>query len=130
MQQGSSAVVFVLSNRGYAIEQAFVDLKGFEPGHEFAAFDQLPAWDYLALAQAFGVRGYRATTVAELSGLLPAILATHRLPALVELVIPAQDLAPQLARLAGAPAATEARQQTQAAQVNAGAGGTPPLPAH
>jgi indolepyruvate decarboxylase len=112
VQQGSSAVVFVLSNRGYAIEQAFVDLKGFEPGHEFAAFDQLPAWDYLALAQAFGVRGYRATSISELSDLLPGVLATQNLPALVEIVVPAQDLAPQLARLAGAPAASEARQQT------------------
>jgi indolepyruvate decarboxylase len=118
VQQASSAVVFVLSNRGYAIEQAFVDLKGFEPGHEFAAFDQLPTWDYLALAQAFGVRGCRATTVSELSNLLPGILATQSLPTLIEIVVPAQDLAPQLARLAGAPAATGARQQMLAARAN------------
>ena len=55
-----------MSNRGYAIEQAFVDLAAFAPGGQFAAFDELPCWDYLALARAFGGRGARAETVAEL----------------------------------------------------------------
>ncbi|MCB2407474.1 alpha-keto acid decarboxylase family protein [Hymenobacter lucidus] len=110
-RQGSNAVVFVMSNQGYAIEQAFVDINAFKPGQEFAEFDMLPAWDYGALAQAFRVRGYRAETVEELQRLLPEIMANTDVPCLVEVVIPKHDLAPQLARLAGAPAATESRQQ-------------------
>src|SRR5205085_2039305 len=52
-----NAVVFVMSNNAYAIEQAFVDIKAFTPNGQFATFDELPPWDYAALAQAFGARG-------------------------------------------------------------------------
>src|SRR5207237_9446838 len=48
-----NAVVFVLSNDVYAIEQAFVDIEAFTPTGQFAPFDELPPWDYAALAQAF-----------------------------------------------------------------------------
>lgn len=103
-QAASNAVVFVMSNRGYAIEQAFVDLKAFEPGGKFAPYDILPAWDYMALAKAFGARGVRLKTTAEL---LDYLQNTLDLPApgptLVEVVIPEKDLAPQLKRLAEPP---------------------------
>ncbi|MDO7874655.1 thiamine pyrophosphate-binding protein [Hymenobacter sp. ASUV-10] len=111
VRQRSNAVVFVMSNKGYAIEQAFVDINAFKPGQEFAAFDMLPTWDYLALAKAFGARGYRAGTVQELQKVLADVNGLTDVPALVEIVIPPHDLAPQLARLAGAPAATESREQ-------------------
>ena len=57
-----NAVVFVLSNGVYAIEQVYVDLTSFEPGpeHVFDAFDILPEWDYMALAKAYGAAGFRA----------------------------------------------------------------------
>jgi indolepyruvate decarboxylase len=84
----------------YAIEQAFVDLKAFTPAGEFAGFDVLPAWDYQALAKAFGAVGRCARTVAELRTVLAEIKDVTDRPALVEIVIPQKDLAPQLARLA------------------------------
>ena len=96
-------MVFVMSNQAYAIEQAFVDIKAFKPRHPFAAFDLLPAWDYLALAQAFGVKGYRVATVQELRGVLTEVRDLKDVPALVEVVIPQKDLAPQLKRLAEPP---------------------------
>ncbi len=102
-EQKSNAVVFVMSNDAYAIEQAFVDLSAFQPGGEFAAFDLLPAWDYLALARAFGAKGYRVRTAGELAGVLAELQALHDVPALVEVAIPQKDLAPQLARLAAPP---------------------------
>lgn len=111
-RQQCPAVVFVLSNQGYAIEQAFVDIKAFTPEGSFAAFDVLPRWDYLALAQAFGAQGYRATTVAELSAVLNKVQADQAGPALVEVVIPPKDLAPQLQRLAETPAPVAARYHT------------------
>jgi indolepyruvate decarboxylase len=99
----SNAIVFVMSNRGYAIEQAFVDLAAFKPEGAFAPFDVLPAWDYLALAQAFGARGFRAATINELANVLEAVKGLADVPALVEIVIPEKDLPPQLARLAAPP---------------------------
>ncbi|PSJ38956.1 alpha-keto acid decarboxylase family protein [Allosphingosinicella deserti] len=97
------AVIFVMSNKGYAIEQAFVNLEAFEPGGSFAPFDVLPAWDYGALAQAFGARGFRAETKEALADILGEVRGLTDIPALVEIVIPEKDLAPQLARLAKAP---------------------------
>ena len=99
----SNAVIFVMSNRGYAIEQAFVDLKAFEPGGEFAPYDVLPAWDYIALAHAFGARGARLSTTTELLDFLEGLAIPETGPTLVEVVIPMHDLAPQLKRLAEPP---------------------------
>jgi indolepyruvate decarboxylase len=98
-----NAVVFVMSNDGYAIEQAFVDIKAFTPQGQFAPFDILPSWDYLSLAQAFGARGYRTQTVEDLRGVLADLKNLKDVPALVEVVIPQKDLAPQLKRLAEPP---------------------------
>ena len=96
------AIVFVMSNEVYAIEQAFVNLEAFEPNGTFAPFDILPKWDYLALAQAMGVAGWRVQTVQELRD-LAAKLKDATGPALVEVVIPQKDLAPQIERLAKSP---------------------------
>jgi indolepyruvate decarboxylase len=103
VQAKSNAVIFVMSNRGYAIEQAFVNLKAFEPGGKFAPYDVLPAWDYLALAKAFGARGIQLTTTKELLDFLGGLTETSAGPTLVEVVIPEHDLAPQLKRLAEPP---------------------------
>ncbi len=98
-----NAVVFVMSNEAYAIEQAFVDISAFTAKGSFAPFDILPAWDYIALAQAFGARGFRAETVEELRTIMREVKDLKDFPSLVEIVIPQKDLAPQLKRLAEIP---------------------------
>jgi indolepyruvate decarboxylase len=96
-----NAVLFVMSNGVYAIEQVYVDLSSFEPGpqHKFDAFDILPKWDYLALAKAFGAKGYRVQTVSELNAVLYELKTATRQPSLVEVVIPEKDLPGQMRRL-------------------------------
>lgn len=96
-----NAVIFVMSNGVYAIEQVYVDLSSFEPGprHKFDTFDILPKWDYCALAKAFGAKGYRVQTVSELNAVLQELKKPTRQPALVEVVIPEKDLAGQMRRL-------------------------------
>jgi indolepyruvate decarboxylase len=96
-----NSVIFVMSNGVYAIEQVYVNMDAFEPGpeHKFDTFDILPKWDYLALAQAFGAKGYRVTTVDELVNLLPELQGLTGAPALVEVVIPEKDLPQQMRRL-------------------------------
>lgn len=95
-----NAVVFVMSNEVYAIEQAFVDITAFQTGH-FAPFDVLPSWDYPALAQGFGAQGHTISTLGELRTLLPQLLDSPH-TTLVQVVIPRTDLAPQIAALASA----------------------------
>lgn len=96
-----NAVIFVMSNGVYAIEQVYVDMDAFEPGpeHKFDTFDILPKWDYLALAQAFGAKGYRVTTIEELVNTLGELPNLKDVPALVEVVIPEKDLPQQMRRL-------------------------------
>ncbi len=96
-----NAVVFVMSNRVYAIEQVFVNIEAFKTGpqHKFDTFDILPRWDYLALAKAFGADGLRVETVQELEAALPRIMETRNRPTLVEVVIPEKDLPAQMRRL-------------------------------
>jgi indolepyruvate decarboxylase len=96
-----NAVIFVISNGVYAIEQVYVNLKSFEPGpeHTFDTFDILPKWDYLALAKAYGAAGFRARTIDELKAVLTAVKDLKNQPALVEIVIPEKDLAGQMKRL-------------------------------
>lgn len=95
------AVIFVMSNQVYAIEQVYVDMTAFEPGpdHVFDAFDILPKWDYLALARAFGAEGIRVETVHELDAALHRIQQIRGKPVLVEVVIPQKDLPGQMRRL-------------------------------
>ncbi|HEY1164099.1 MAG TPA: thiamine pyrophosphate-dependent enzyme [Chitinophaga sp.] len=96
-----NAVIFVMSNAVYAIEQVYVDINSFKPGkeHTFDTFDILPKWDYLSLAKAFGAAGFRVTTVEGLKDALPKIWALTDQPALVEVVIPEKDLPRQMYRL-------------------------------
>ncbi|MGA9772845.1 MAG: thiamine pyrophosphate-dependent enzyme [Blastocatellia bacterium] len=96
-----NAVMFVISNGVYAIEQVYVDMTAFEPGpqHKFDSFDILPKWDYLALAQAFGAKGYRAQTISELKSVLKELKKPANKPSLVEIVIPEKDLPGQMRRL-------------------------------
>lgn len=83
-----NAVVFVMSNQVYAIEQAFVDIQAFQPQGQFAAFDVLPSWDYQALARAFGAQGRRVESVQQLRTVLEEVKGIEKTPCLVEVVIP------------------------------------------
>lgn len=96
-----NAVIFVMSNGVYAIEQVFVDIDSFEAGseHKFDEFDILPKWDYQALAKGFGANSYRAETITELKEVLNKLKEKTDLPTLVEIVIPEKDLAQQMARI-------------------------------
>ena len=96
-----NAVIFVMSNQVYAIEQVYVDITSFQPGpqHMFDTFDVLPKWDYLALAKAFGAEGIRVETVEELNAALTRIKKIKDRPVLVEVVIPQKDLPGQMYRL-------------------------------
>jgi len=96
-----NAVMFVMSNGVYGIEQVYVDITAFEAGptHKFDTFDILPKWDYMALAQAFGAKGYRVSTIKELNAALNDLKKLTKQPALVEVVIPEKDLSQQMYRL-------------------------------
>jgi indolepyruvate decarboxylase len=95
------AVIFVMSNGVYAIEQVYVDLTSFNPGkqNKFDAFDILPKWEYKTLAEAFGAKSYRAETITELNAVLKELKKRTNKPSLVEVVIPEKDLPQQMFRL-------------------------------
>jgi indolepyruvate decarboxylase len=96
------AVIFVMSNGVYAIEQVYVNVDSFNEGPDappFDSFDILPKWDCLALAQAFGADGYRVKTISELENVLQKLKKRSKKPTLVEVVIPEKDLPRQMKQL-------------------------------
>lgn len=94
-----NAVVFVMSNGVYAIEQSFVDVCAFTPNGKFAPFDTLPKWDYTKLAEAYNMQGYQVQNCEQLLEVLQSINTKPQEAALVEVLIPEHDLAPALADL-------------------------------
>ena len=98
-----NAVVFVMSNQVYAIEQVFVDINAFCPDGKFDAFDDLPHWHYKALAKAFGAEGFRVEKVSELNSLFKEIEKVKDKPCLVEVVIPEKDLPEQMENFSSVP---------------------------
>ena len=96
-----NAVIFVMNNGVYAIEQVYVDINSFKAGpkYKFDAFDILPKWDYQALAKAFGANSYKAETISELDYILFQLKNKTKLPTLVEITIPQKNLPQQMARL-------------------------------
>lgn len=95
------AVIFVMSNGVYAIEQVFVDMDAFKAGkkNKFDAFDILPNWDYAALAKGFGADHYKATKVSELQDVFKKLKKRGKTPTLVEVVLPEKNLAQQMKRI-------------------------------
>ncbi|WP_233280251.1 thiamine pyrophosphate-dependent enzyme [Rheinheimera mangrovi] len=94
-----NSVVFVRSNKVCAIEQSFVDICTFAKGDQLAPFDLRLSLDYLSLAKAFAVEEYKVQTGAELQQALNKIMANKETPALEEIIIPSQNLAPAMAGL-------------------------------
>lgn len=78
-QLGQDAVVFVMDNRVFAVEQWLVDANAFcadAPPPEFVALAQVPQghiWDYVKLAEGFGGRGFAVSTNAQLREVLEAL---------------------------------------------------------
>ena len=87
------------------IEQAFVNIKAFEPGGKYAPYDDVPAWNYQGLANAFGAEFAQIKTVGDLAKFLGTLGKRGKRPTLVEVALAKDDLAPQLKRLAS-PAST------------------------
>ena len=98
---GHDTVVFVISNGLYGIEQFLVNPNPFReppvdyPEHPLQnapyAYNELPAWDFVALAAAFGGLGRTVCTAAELDTVLAEIRSTPESNFVVEVVVPRLD---------------------------------------
>ncbi len=97
---GHDTVVFVLSNGLYGIEQYLVNPNPFRtPPVDYPdpllnspyPYNKLPAWDFVALAQAFGAAGRRVTTVGELGAVLAETRAAPEQNFVVEVCLPTDD---------------------------------------
>jgi TPP-dependent 2-oxoacid decarboxylase len=74
-QLGQDAIIFVMDNRVYAVEQWLIDANAFcpEDATPFAALTEMPQgpiWDYVKLAEGFGGKGHSVKTNGELKNLM------------------------------------------------------------
>ncbi len=103
-QLGQDAVIFVMDNRVFAVEQWLVNADAFCPtdAPPFEALTQVPQgaiWDYVKLAEGFGGKGVRVETNAELAAALADLTSVPTNPTtqaptftLVAVRIPATSL--------------------------------------
>lgn len=75
---GLDVGVVVVANRGYRILRMEMEARGIEPISRDLTQIEYPRVNFIALAQAFGVAGYRANTVGELASILEAGGEQHR----------------------------------------------------
>ncbi len=100
VRQKKAAIVFILDNGLYGIEQFLIDEQILPDGERFyrdnlpqpSAFDILPRWDYPKLAEAFGGKGFVASTLAELEAVLAQVLKLKNVPALVAITLDSHAL--------------------------------------
>ena len=80
-QLGQDAIVFVMANRVFAVEQWLINADAFCPTPNppaFAPLTMVPQgqiWDYVKLAEGFGGQGFTVSTNSELSAVLQQIAA-------------------------------------------------------
>jgi thiamine pyrophosphate-dependent acetolactate synthase large subunit-like protein len=107
------AIVIVVSNQIYAIEQSFVDMNAFIGNQSTnpedvskthykapALYDQLPLFDYVALAKGMGVTGMLAKTMSEFKGMFEKARGHTSGPVLLALQVPPTEQCPQMRALA------------------------------
>jgi len=120
-RQKKPAIIFVMDNGLYGIEQFLVDSTYFqEPARPPVFFNELARWDYVKLAEAFHARGFAVGTSAELELALHKARDTTDTPVLIAVAVDPRQLPPEIARTLQPSAATVAR----GSFASAAAGGT------
>lgn len=99
-EHGQAAIVCVMSNGLYGIEQALVNLEFYTEGAAPEAYNVLPRWDYVKLAEAFGGVGFIASTLDEADAALTAARDVTHTFSLIEIRVPERDLPDNIKRLA------------------------------
>ena len=98
---GQNTVVFILSNGIYGIEQFLVNPNPFRtPPKDYKdkllnsvyPYNDLPAWKFDKLAEAFGGEGRKATNIQELNAVLCEIRDRQETNFVVEVCIPKTDV--------------------------------------
>ncbi len=98
---GQNTVVFILSNGIYGIEQFLVNPNPFRtPPKDYEdkllnsvyPYNELPAWKFEKLAEAFGGEGRKATNIQELNAVLCEIRDRQETNFVVEVCIPKTDV--------------------------------------
>ncbi|MCA9188949.1 MAG: thiamine pyrophosphate-binding protein [Pirellulaceae bacterium] len=123
-KRGCDAVVFVLDNGTYGIEQYLVDMQILPPPERFfqnrlpaaSFFDVLPRWDYAKLGEAFGGQGI---TVSKLADLERFLHDPGRGPVLVGVSIDQHDLPAEIAATIPTAAENMRRNGTRAVALDA-----------
>jgi indolepyruvate decarboxylase len=98
-RQKKPAIIFVMDNGLYGIEQFLVDSRYFqEPARPPVFFNELARWDYVKLAEAFHARGFAVGTSAELELALHNARDTTDAPVLIAVALDPRELPPEIAR--------------------------------
>jgi indolepyruvate decarboxylase len=101
-RQELGAIVLVIDNGIYGIEQALVDLGPFDSTSptDFKPYNELLHWDYVTLAGAMGGLGIRAETVGQLRSALETAKGRESSLTVISVKIDKRELPAPIRRLA------------------------------
>ena len=100
-RHNSNSVIFVMKHDVYATEQSSVDSCALTSTGQLDPFNDLPSWNYKALAEAFNTAYLHVETVGDLESILDQISVESTQPTLVQVDINKHDLAPAIRSLGG-----------------------------
>jgi TPP-dependent trihydroxycyclohexane-1,2-dione (THcHDO) dehydratase len=100
-----------MDNGLYGIEQFLIDEQILKKGDRFyrdrvqapSAFDVLPCWDYVKLAESFGGKGLIVSTLAQLESALEEATRSHDVPVLIAVKLDPHDLPEAIEAVVRAP---------------------------
>ncbi|HEY7772035.1 MAG TPA: thiamine pyrophosphate-dependent enzyme [Marinagarivorans sp.] len=108
---GQNTVVFILANGIYGIEQYLVNPNPFrQPPTDYPSrlqnhvysYNELPKWEFVKLAEAFGSEGRKVATLNELAAVMDEIRDTPQRNFVVEVTIPKTNVPLAIAEQAAA----------------------------
>jgi indolepyruvate decarboxylase len=92
-KQKNPAIVFVLDNQIYGVEQFLIDPRYFTQEQKLPLFfNELQRWDYEKLASAFGAWGAVVKTLGDLEHALAEVTRISDRPVVIDVRLSAKDL--------------------------------------
>jgi indolepyruvate decarboxylase len=89
---GLDPIIFVIDNGVYGVEQWLADASVFHTDKEFYRSCVLHAWNYSALAEVFGCKGWRVETYRELIAAVTAALRNSTSPSIIQVRVPSRTI--------------------------------------
>jgi indolepyruvate decarboxylase len=89
---GLNPIIFIIDNGVYGVEQWLADASVFHSDGDFYRSCVLHPWNYSALAEVFGCKGWKVETYRELIAAVTAALRNSSSPSIIQVRVPRRTI--------------------------------------